>query len=128
MLGRMIAWSAFVVWLRSYWRTSVWLVPVVVAAISVALITFAHGEYLNLVEAAQITRHVALSFALKWGLIAAVLLVTLAAILRKRRRKDDLSTSAIHSEDQSHESQLPEGVNLDRPRSAAERILDESPP
>lgn len=128
MLGRVIAWSAFVVWLRSFWRTSTWCSPVIIAAATIVLISFAHGEYLDLAAAAQTNQHVAFSFVLKWGLIAVVLLAAFFAILRKRRRNTDATNATTPNEHQPLNSQLPEGVDLERPRSAAERILDESPP
>ena len=128
MLGRAIAWSAFAVWLRGMWRTSTWFAPVIVATFTIVLISFAHGEYLDLAAAAQTNEHVTLSFVLKWGLIAVVLLVAFLAILRKRRRKANANRSAAQDEQQPLNSQLPHGVDLNRPRSAAERILDEPPP
>lgn len=128
MLGRVIAWSAFVVWLRSYWHKSIWFAPVIVAAIVIAVITFGHGEYLDFAEASQATRHVALSFAVKWGVIAVVSLVALLVILRNKRRKVRSFASPTHTESSQDESTPPRGVDLDHPRSAAERILDESPP
>lgn len=127
MLGRVIAWSAFAVWLRSFWRTSTWFGPSVVGTLVIVLISLAHGEYLDLAAAAETNQHVTLSFALKWGLIAVVLLTTFLAILWKRRRKMSVTSVAVRNEQQTLISQLPEGVDLDRPRSAAERILDESP-
>ena len=88
MLGRAIAWSALIVGLRSFWRNSIWFAPVIVAAITIALITLAHGEYLDFAQASQATRHIALSFAVKWGLIAVISLITLLVILRNKRRKE----------------------------------------
>lgn len=128
MLGRVIAWSAFIVWLRSYWRSSTWFSPFTVAAITVAVIMFGHGEYLEFAAASQATQHVALSFALKWGLIAVTALIALLVILRKRRKKTRSDALFSLREQTPDDSVLPHGVNLDRPRSAAERILDESPP
>ncbi|MCY3859174.1 MAG: hypothetical protein OXG25_09755 [Gammaproteobacteria bacterium] len=128
MLGRVIAWSAFAVWLRSFWRTSTWFSPVVVAALTIVLISFAHSEYLDLAAAAQTNQHVTLSFVLKWGLIVVVSLVTFFAVLRKRSRKANATSATTQNEQQPLSSQLPEGVDLNRPRSAAERILDEPPP
>ena len=128
MIGRVVAWTAFIVWLRSYWRNSTWFAPFVVAAIAVVVIALGHGEYLDFAAASHATQYVALSFALKWGLIAVIALIALLAIVRKRRRK---TPSAVQPpQDGQHEDKprVPRGVDLDRPRSAAERILDESPP
>lgn len=129
MLGRVIAWSAFVVWMRSYWRGSTWFAPLIVAAIAIVVITFAHGEYLKFAAASQATEHVALSFAVKWGSIAVTAVIALAIIFRNRRKKTRSAPlrslgEQIQNQD---ESALPHGVDLDRPRSAAERILDEPP-
>lgn len=128
MLGRVIAWSAFVVGLRSFWHKSIWFAPVLVAGIAIVVITFGHGEYLDFAEASQATRHIALSFVVKWGLIAVVLLIALLAILRNKRRK--ARSTALPTQDKTNqdEPKLPQGVDLDHPRSAAERILDEPPP
>lgn len=128
MLGRVIAWSTFIVWLRSYWRSSAWFGPVIVAAITVVVITFGHGEYLKFADASQANTHVATSFAVKWGSIAVVILITTLVILRKRRMKAPADTRSTQNEPQQDELSIPDGVDLDRPRSAAERILDESPP
>ncbi|MCY4128320.1 MAG: hypothetical protein OXG15_03630 [Gammaproteobacteria bacterium] len=128
MLSRVIAWSAFIVWLRSYWRSSTWFAPFIVAAIAIAVITFGHGEYLEFAAASQATQHVALSFVMKWGSIAAIALIALLVILRKRRKKEQSASAPIQNEQIREEPSLPHGVDLDRPRSAAERILDESPP
>ena len=127
MLGRAIAWSAFFVGLRSFWRSSIWFAPVIVAAITMALITFGHGEYLDFAQASQATNHIALSFALKWGFIAIVVLLALFRILWNRRRKGRAMRLPTQDEPNQVESTLPEGVDLDHPRSAAERILDENP-
>lgn len=128
MLGRVIAWSAFIVWLRSYWRNSTWFAPFIVAAIAIVVITLGHSEYLDFAAAAHETQHVALSFALKWGLIAVVALIALLAIVRNRQRKTP--SAALPPQDGQHpdKPRVPSGVDLDRPRSAAERILDENPP
>ncbi len=128
MLGRVIAWSAFVVGLRSYWHKSIWFAPVIVAAIAVAVITFGHGEYLDFAEASQATRHIALSFVVKWGLIALVSLIALLAILRNKRHKARSTVLPTQDKTNQDEPKLPQGVDLDHPRSAAERILDEPPP
>ncbi len=128
MLGRVIAWSAFVVGLRSYWHKSIWFAPVIVAAIAVVVITFGHGEYLEFAEASQATRHIALSFAVKWGSIAVVSLIALLVILRNKRRKARSTTLPTQEKTSQDESKLPQGVDLDHPRSAAERILNEPPP
>lgn len=128
MLGRVIAWSAFVVGLRGYWHKSIWFAPVLVAAIAIVVITFGHGEYLDFVEASQATRHIALSFVVKWGLIAVVSLIALLVILRNKRRKAKGTALATQDKTSQDESTPPRGVDLDHPRSAAERILDESPP
>ena len=128
MLSRVIAWSAFIVWLRSYWRSSTWFAPFIVAAIAIAVIAFGHGEYLEFAAASQATQHVAFSFVMKWGSIAVIALVALLVILRKRRKKAQSPSKRIQEDQIRDESSLPQGVDLDRPRSAAERILDESPP
>ena len=127
MLGRMLAWSAFVVWLRRYWQKSIWFAPAIVAVSSVVVITFAHHEYLEFAEASQTTRHVALSFVVKWVSIVVVFLAALSVIFRNRKRKVQSATLATKDQSDRTESPLPHGVDLDRPRSAAERILDESP-
>ena len=127
MLGRVIAWSAFIVWIRSYWRNSTWFAPFIVAAITIVVIAFAHNEYLDFAAASQATQHVALSFAAKWGLIAVVTLIALTVIFRNRRKKSRSSALPLKEEQTSQESSVPQGVDLDRPRSAAERILDEPP-
>ena len=127
MLGRAIAWSALIVGLRSFWRNSIWFAPVIVVAIVIGLVTFAHGEYLDFAEASQATRHIALSFAVKWGLIAVVSLIALLMIFRNKRRKERSTVIPTQDDPRQDESPPPQGVDLDRPRSAAERILDESP-
>ena len=126
MLGRVIAWSAFAVWLRRYWHNSIWFAPTIVAAIATVVITFGHSEYLDFAQTSQATNHIALSFALKWGLIAVVVLLVLFRILWNRRRKGRAILLPTQDEPNQVESTLPEGVNLDHPRSAAERILDEN--
>lgn len=128
MLGRVIVWSAFVVWLRGFWQKSTWFASVTVAVITIGMITLAHGEYLEFAEASEVTRHVALSFAVKWGVIAGVCIVALAVIYKNKKRRIQSTTLSTHSQPKQSESELPDGVDLDRPRSAAERILDESPP
>ncbi|MCY4094322.1 MAG: hypothetical protein OXG05_04265 [Gammaproteobacteria bacterium] len=87
MLGRVIAWSAFAVWLRSFWRTSTWFGPVVVAALTIVLISFAHSEYLDFAAAAQTNQHVMLSFVFKWGLIAVVSIVAFFRSFAKKKSK-----------------------------------------
>ena len=128
MLGRVVAWSAFILWLRSYWRNSTWFAAFIVAAIAIVVITLGHGEYLDFAAASDATRHVALSFAMKWGLIAVVALIALLAIFRKRRKKAPSATQPPQDGLNQDEPRVPHGVDLDRPRSAAERILDETPP
>ena len=126
MLTRVVAWSAFFVWLRSYWRDSVWFGPVLIAAMLTGVVVFGHSEYLDFAAASQVTRHIALSFAVKWGLIAVIALITIGVILRNRRRKSR-SPAPRTEHVQVENDSPPPGVDFDRPRSAAERILDESP-
>ena len=130
MLQRIVAWTAFAVWVRSLWRNSTWFASVTLGLCAVLVITFAHGEYLDLAAAAQSAQYVTWSFAAKWLLIAFTVLLVLWSIQRKRRRIASTSTpiaSESNAADGENVSTPPQGVDLDRPRSAAERILNEPP-
>lgn len=127
MLGRVFAWSALVMWLKISWHNSTWFRPVVIAAVIIAMIVFAHGEYLEYAASASANRHVLLSFALKWGAIALTALTALAVTLRRKRRKKRSISLPAEVTEVKDESAVPSGVDLDHPRSAAERILDEKP-
>lgn len=128
LLGRIITWSAVALWARSQWQTSPWFKPFVFAAASVALVAFAHREYLEFATVATLpTEHLFVSFALKWGLIATAVAVALGVALRRRKRRRQQDVEPVIEKLHTEDAEPPPGVDLDKPRSAAERILNERP-
>ena len=123
-----MAWATFIAWLRLQWSSSIWLRPVCIGALLALVVSLAHQEYLDFAVAANETNGIFLSFVVKWGAVVLTVAVVMAVILHKRTNRRKTNVQSNTGDPVIERPTQIKDVNYRRPRSAAERILNEPPP